>query len=83
MAKWKAGIKAPWPPRPALRFDIGARVECRIGPHPVKGSHFVNFGSMHYFQIHSVAVFDIVQCHHFSFTVRRLGAGARRQTLLF
>ncbi len=34
---WKAGKKAPWPKRPALRFDVGARVECRVGPHPVKG----------------------------------------------
>lgn len=34
---WKSGKKAPWPKRPALRFDVGARVECRVGPHPVKG----------------------------------------------
>lgn len=37
MGQWKEGIQAPWPPRPELRFDVGARVECRIGPHPVKG----------------------------------------------
>jgi len=37
LAKWSRGEKAPWPPRPELRFEIGERVECRIGPHPVKG----------------------------------------------
>jgi hypothetical protein len=40
LTKWKSGIKAPWPPRPpmpVLRFAVGDRVECRIGPHPVKG----------------------------------------------
>jgi len=34
---WKSGKRAPWPRRPALRFEVGARVECRVGPHPVKG----------------------------------------------
>jgi hypothetical protein len=37
LTKWKAGKVAPWPPKPPLRFDIGDRVECRVGPHPVKG----------------------------------------------
>jgi len=37
LTDWAAGKKAPWPRRPALRFDVGARVECRVGPHPVKG----------------------------------------------
>lgn len=34
---WKAGKRARWPKLPSLRFNIGDRVECRIGPHPVKG----------------------------------------------
>jgi len=34
---WKEGKRARWPPLPKLRFDIGERVECRVGPHPVKG----------------------------------------------
>lgn len=34
---WKSGKRAPWPRRPSLRFNINDRVECRIGPHPVKG----------------------------------------------
>lgn len=34
---WQGGTSAPWPKRPELRFYIGARVECRVGPHPVKG----------------------------------------------
>ena len=37
LQQWKDGIRAPWPPKPALRFDVGDRVECRVGPHPVKG----------------------------------------------
>ena len=37
LAKWKNGERSPWPKRPPLRFDVGARVECRVGPHPVKG----------------------------------------------
>jgi hypothetical protein len=37
LIQWKEGKKAPWPKRPELRFDVGARVECRVGPHPVKG----------------------------------------------
>lgn len=37
LSKWKAGEKVTWPKAPELRFDIGARVECRVGPHPEKG----------------------------------------------
>jgi len=37
LALWQSGKKAPWPKRPSLRFTIGDRVECRVGPHPVKG----------------------------------------------
>ena len=37
LAAWKAGQDAEWPRRPTYRFDIGQRVECRIGPDPVKG----------------------------------------------
>lgn len=37
LTAWKSGKKAPWPPRPALRLSVGDRVECRVGPHPVKG----------------------------------------------
>ena len=37
LSKWRQGLASPWPPRPELRFGIGARVECRIGPHPTKG----------------------------------------------
>mmetsp|Transcript_16041 Transcript_16041/g.11571 ORF Transcript_16041/g.11571 Transcript_16041/m.11571 type:complete len:233 (-) Transcript_16041:208-906(-) len=34
---WKVGKRARWPKLPSLRFNVGDRVECRIGPHPVKG----------------------------------------------
>lgn len=34
---WKAGKKARWPKLPECRFAVGDRVECRVGPHPVKG----------------------------------------------
>lgn len=37
LAKWAAGQEAEWPPRPTLRFEPGARVACRVGPHPVTG----------------------------------------------
>ena len=37
LAAWKAGQEAEWPRRPELRFPVGTRVECRIGPHPVRG----------------------------------------------
>jgi len=37
IALWKAGKRARWPKLPELRFQVGERVECRIGPHPVKG----------------------------------------------
>jgi len=37
LTQWKAGKKARWPRLPELRYKIGDRVECRIGPHPVKG----------------------------------------------
>jgi len=34
---WHSGKKARWPRLPELRFKVNDRVECRIGPHPVKG----------------------------------------------
>ncbi|CAE7509095.1 unnamed protein product, partial [Symbiodinium microadriaticum] len=34
---WAEGKDAPWPPLPELRFDVNTRVECRVGPHPVRG----------------------------------------------
>lgn len=37
LSAWKAGKRVSWPPKPPLRFDIGDRVDCRVGPHPVKG----------------------------------------------
>ena len=42
--KWHRGEEAEWPPyeddefdKPQLRFAVGQRVECRIGPDPVLG----------------------------------------------
>ena len=37
LKKWAAGEEAEWPPRPKLRFEVNARVACRVGPHPVTG----------------------------------------------
>jgi hypothetical protein len=37
LADWKNGIDTEWPRKPSYRFDIGERVECRVGPHPVTG----------------------------------------------
>jgi hypothetical protein len=46
LRKWADGEDADWPPveeydmtmnRPKLRFDVGDRVSCRIGPDPVTG----------------------------------------------
>mmetsp|Transcript_20631 Transcript_20631/g.25515 ORF Transcript_20631/g.25515 Transcript_20631/m.25515 type:complete len:200 (-) Transcript_20631:424-1023(-) len=52
LTKWYKGEEADWPPmddddeedwfddeqqRPVLRFEVGTKVECRIGPHPVEG----------------------------------------------
>ena len=37
IAAWANGKDAQWPPLPELRFDVGERVECRIGPDPIKG----------------------------------------------
>eukprot|EP00601_Ochromonadales_sp_CCMP2298_P030933 CAMPEP_0173335084 /NCGR_PEP_ID=MMETSP1144-20121109/5782_1 /TAXON_ID=483371 /ORGANISM="non described non described, Strain CCMP2298" /LENGTH=230 /DNA_ID=CAMNT_0014280181 /DNA_START=169 /DNA_END=861 /DNA_ORIENTATION=+ len=34
---WRRGEKARWPRLPELRYNVQDRVECRIGPHPVKG----------------------------------------------
>lgn len=37
LTDWKDGKDTEWPRRPSYRFVVGERVECRIGPHPVKG----------------------------------------------
>jgi len=37
LTAWSKGEEAEWPPRPQLRFQIGDRVVCRVGPHPVTG----------------------------------------------
>jgi hypothetical protein len=44
LVKWSKGEDADWPPLeammdqlPSLRFDVGQRVECRIGPDEVTG----------------------------------------------
>jgi hypothetical protein len=48
LAAWSRGEDAEWPPmdddddendayRPSLRFAIGTRVKCRVGPDPVTG----------------------------------------------
>jgi len=48
LTKWSKGEDAEWPPyeeeeydeeteRPRVRFEIGQKVECRIGPDPVTG----------------------------------------------
>eukprot|EP00934_Nitzschia_sp_Nitz4_P007080 Nitzschia sp. Nitz4//scaffold1_size375055//176227//176860//NITZ4_000270-RA/size375055-augustus-gene-0.674-mRNA-1//1//CDS//3329541027//7070//frame0 len=42
LEKWQRGEDAEWPPIPGpedlpeLRFDIGTKVQCRIGPDPKK-----------------------------------------------
>ena len=33
---WSEGKEAEWPKQPPLRFEINTRVDCRIGPHPVR-----------------------------------------------
>jgi len=38
LRQWHSGKKARWPRLPDLRFKVQDRVECRIGPHPVKGN---------------------------------------------
>ena len=42
LRKWHRGEEAEWPPiddegMPQLRFEVGQRVLCRIGPDPVTG----------------------------------------------
>lgn len=48
LLKWSRGEDAEWPPfdddeldmqqaRPRLRFEVGTRVVCRVGPDPVTG----------------------------------------------
>lgn len=46
LAAWARGEEAEWPPldddepdteRPRLRFEVGRRVACRVGPDPVTG----------------------------------------------
>lgn len=37
LTAWSKGEDAEWPPRPQLRFSVGDRVACRVGPHPVTG----------------------------------------------
>ena len=48
LLKWSRGEDAEWPPfdeheldmekvRPQLRFQVGTRVVCRVGPDPVTG----------------------------------------------
>jgi hypothetical protein len=44
LRQWHAGKKARWPRLPDLRFQVQDRVECRIGPHPVKGTYCGTWG---------------------------------------
>ena len=48
LVKWHKGEEADWPPDeddeeqlenslPRLRFELGKKVECRVGPDPVTG----------------------------------------------
>lgn len=50
LAAWERGEEAEWPPiedeepdhdedsnLPSLRFDLGQKVDCRVGPDPVTG----------------------------------------------
>ena len=44
LEKWSRGEEADWPPMeammdelPSLRFDVGQKVECRIGPDEITG----------------------------------------------
>lgn len=32
LEQWHQGQDAEWPPPPTLRFSLGTRVECRVGP---------------------------------------------------
>mmetsp|Transcript_18311 Transcript_18311/g.18388 ORF Transcript_18311/g.18388 Transcript_18311/m.18388 type:complete len:202 (-) Transcript_18311:94-699(-) len=36
LAAWKKGEDVEWPRRPELRFEVNTRVECRIGPNPLR-----------------------------------------------
>jgi len=51
LSKWRSGKSARWPPPPELspaRFSVGDRVECKIGPHPVKGWAAGRVAKVHY-----------------------------------
>jgi hypothetical protein len=37
LQQWFAKEEAHWPRRPEVRFNIGSRVECRVGAHRIKG----------------------------------------------
>ena len=41
LGAWKAGQEAEWPRKPVYRFEIGARVNCRVGPDPVRGHELI------------------------------------------
>ena len=45
---WKAGQKVRWPREPELRFTLGTRVQCRIGPDPVTGWASGRVVALHY-----------------------------------
>eukprot|EP01041_Mallomonas_annulata_P000482 gene482-902_t len=48
LTAWKSGQEAEWPRRPELRFGLDTRVQCRVGPHPVKGWAAGTVVALHY-----------------------------------
>ena len=48
LTMWCAGLESNWPPKTPVRFNIGDRVLCRIGPDPVSGWSKGRIIALHY-----------------------------------